>query len=516
MLLQLLEPGQSDQEILTTNEPIIGIDLGTTHSLVAFSQNQKVETLCEDMGDVFLPSAVHRVEAVSPIVGYGALARQKEAPSEVLSSFKKFMGDPHHPHESQQALLASTHILRTLKERAQLVLGRPIKKAIVTVPAYFSESARAATRQAGHFAGLEIVRLISEPTAAALAYGLDKRVEGLYLVYDLGGGTFDVSLLRLEKEVFQVVATAGDTNLGGDTLDAAILAHLLKERVQQVGAESLEEAQTNSLLYQVRQLREALSQDASIQGTLTLEGRTSTHTLSRLTFENVAMPFVDRTLALVDQVLRDADLEPAALEGVVLVGGTTRTPLVRRKLEAFLGSPALHDIDPDHVVAWGAALQGEGLSGVQGSPLLMDVLALSLGLETMGNAVEIIIPRNSPLPISRTQRFTTFQDGQTAILIHVLQGESPHVSGCRSLTKFELSGFAPRTAGEVRLEVTFTMDADGLLTIHAKDTDQGVMKRVELKPTHGLSLDDMAALLSAAQEAASVSHDERALSEQSL
>ena len=489
MLLQLLEPGGYADDALqpNTQEPIVGIDLGTTHSLIAFAKDHKVRTLWTEAEAPLLASAVSHFED-TPVVGAQALVHQQQDPTQVFSSFKRFMGDTAHPRESQNALMASTHVLNALKERAEQVLGYPVKKAVVTVPAYFSEAARSATREAARLAGLDVVRLVSEPTAAALAYGLDKGVEGLYLVYDLGGGTFDVSLLRLEKEVFQVVATSGDTHLGGDTLDTLVLDFLLPQH------KDLSLAQKNRLLYQVRTLREKLSTAGSVEGSVTFEGQEMPLRLNRDAFEVLAKPVIARTLSLVAQVLKEGEVTPQDLQGIVLVGGATRTPLIIQSLEDFYGKPVLQDIDPDHVVAWGAALQAEGLSGVQG-PLLMDVLALSLGIETMGGGVEVLLSRNTPLPAKRTQEFTTFRDGQEAILIHIVQGESEHVQGCRSLARFELSGLAPLQAGQVRLEVCFTMDADGLLSVSAREKNQGIMKHLEIKPTHGLDLEEIIALL---------------------
>ena len=490
MLLQLLEPGgYTDTDALQPNsqEPIIGIDLGTTHSLIAFAKDHKVRTLWTEGEDPLLASAVSHFEEI-PVVGARALMHQQQDPSKVFSSFKRFMGDITHPNESQDALMASTHVLKALKERAEKALGHPLKKAVVTVPAYFSEAARSATREAANLAGLDVVRLVSEPTAAALAYGLDKGVEGLYLVYDLGGGTFDVSLLRLEKEVFQVVATSGDTNLGGDTLDALLLDTLLPQ------SNALSVFEKNRLLYQVRLLREKLSTTDSVEGSLTFAEQEISLHLNRQTFEELAKPVVERTLSLVKQVLKEGEVTPQELQGIVLVGGATRTPLIIQTLESFYGKPVLQDIDPDHVVAWGAALQAEGLSGAQG-PLLMDVLALSLGIETMGSSVEVLLARHTPLPAKRTQEFTTFRDNQQAILIHIVQGESEHVQGCRSLAQFELTGLAPLPAGQVRLEVCFTMDADGLLSVSAREKNQDILKHLEIKPTHGLDLEKIITLL---------------------
>lgn len=480
MLLQLLEPGQISQGASAHAEIAIGIDLGTTHSLVAIVKDGKPLTLALDHQEALMPSAVY-AKGGEVTTGVQALAKGQADPEMLLTSFKRFMGDTARPAENKSALFASSKILACLKKRASDVLEHPITSAVITVPAYFSEAARSATRQAAELAGLKVLRLVSEPTAAALAYGLEKGVQGLYLVYDLGGGTFDVSLLRLEGEVFQVIGTAGDTHLGGDTFDA----HLADILVPDFNV--LTPASQKPALVTMRRLRETLSQEKQVtQGP---------YSLTRDAFESYAAPFIKRTTDLVDKVLAEAQVDAAALKGIVLVGGTTRTPLVAGTLKSRYSVPVLQDMDPDHVVAWGAALQAHALSAGSG-PLLMDVLALSLGLETMGGGTEVLLPRNSPLPIAKTQDFTTFQDGQQAILIHVLQGEALLAKDCRTLTRFEVSGLPPAPAGLTRLQVRFTMDVDGLLTITAKEKSQAIFQEVSLKPTHGLSLEDMASLLS--------------------
>ncbi|MCA0369501.1 MAG: Hsp70 family protein [Proteobacteria bacterium] len=479
MLLQLLEPGQSTNETTSPHKVAVGIDLGTTHSLVAMVKDGKPVTLTLNHGHVLMPSAVYTQDG-HVLTGHEALEKGAQNPAALLTSFKRFMGDTKHPEENKDALYASAKILACLKRRAEEALGHGVSRAVITVPAYFSEAARSATRQAAQLAGIDVLRLVSEPTAAALAYGLEKSAQGLYLVYDLGGGTFDVSLLRLEGEVFQVIGTAGDTNLGGDTFDALLAAHL------EAGFGEMDEAHQKSCMRRVRTLRETLSNETRVSY--------GDKTLTRDQFEALIAHHVNHTLALVERVLSEAHVEANALQGIILVGGATRTPLIRKSLEARSQAPVLGDMDPDHVVAWGAALQAHALSSGSG-PLLMDVLALSLGLETMGGGVEVLLPRNSPLPISKTQSFTTFQDGQAAILIHVVQGEAQNTKDCRTLTRFEVSGLPPVPAGMVRLQVRFTMDVDGLLTITAKEKSQELFQEVSLKPTHGLSLDDMVALL---------------------
>ena len=514
-LLQIHEPGETPLPHEQERGLAVGIDLGTTNSVVALARAGKTEVISDAAGHTLVPSVVaYRDEEV--VVGEDARRELLDRPQIVVSSIKRLMGRaaadlkgvagtlPYElapPAEGGMVRLKigarmlspveiSADILRALKARAETALGQSVDRAVITVPAYFDDSARTATRDAARLAGLEVLRLVSEPTAAALAYGLDSGSEGLYAVYDLGGGTFDFSLLRLEKGVFQVLATGGDAALGGDDFDHAVAERFLKERGQtRVGADQVKQA-----LMTARLARECLSGHADWSGTLDLEGKPSRHALDAASLEALIAPFVDRTVAICRGVLEDAAVSPTALGGIVLVGGTTRTPLVRRQVAALFGREPLADINPDEVVAVGAALQAEALT-VGSDTLLLDVTPLSLGLETMGGLVEKIVERNTPIPVAKAQEFTTYQDGQSAMAIHVVQGEREMVDQCRSLARFELHGIPPMVAGAARIRVTFAVDADGLLTVSAAEKTKGVEARVEVKPSYGLTEDEMASML---------------------
>ncbi|MBI5546373.1 MAG: Fe-S protein assembly chaperone HscA, partial [Deltaproteobacteria bacterium] len=495
----------------------VGIDLGTTHSLVARVVGGKPECMpADDEGGRLLPSVVHfDPQTGLPTVGKAAKELAARFPKDTIVSVKRFMGRnladldvrARGPYEFAEegsvprflaggkavtAVEVSAEILKGLRRRAEGFLQEKLERAVITVPAYFDDAQRQATKDAGRLAGIEVLRIINEPTAAALAYGLDKQVNGKFAVYDLGGGTFDVSILALDSGVFQVLATKGDTALGGDDFDRAIVRFVLEKKLGRPvdWSQDVGEGQ-RALLYAARAAKERLTtaESAEVEGV----------TLTRDDFEQLSevKQLVERTIRIARLAMMDAKLKPSDLDGIVLVGGMTRVPLVRREVEAFFGRPPLADIDPDQVVALGAAVQADLLAGAgpRDDVLLLDVTPLSLGLETMGGVVEKLVPRNSTVPTSAAQVFTTFKDGQNAMDVHVLQGERELVQDCRSLARFRLSKIPPLAAGLARIQVTFAIDADGILHVSAKELSTGVEQSITVKPSHGLTDEEVERML---------------------
>ena len=495
----------------------IGIDLGTTHSLVAVAPHgAEPRVLEDDRGRALLPSVVSYVTD-PPVVGYEALAQQVAHPDRVLSSVKRFMGRAptdldgpvpyrlgERPGDEGRVLRfdvgdgrlvtpveASARILEVLRRRAEAALGEPPDGAVITVPAYFDDAQRQATKDAARIAGLTVYRLLAEPTAAALAYGLDRNEQGIFAVFDLGGGTFDVSILRLERGVFQVLATCGDTVLGGDDFDRALAEHLLEV----AGVAEPSPVQRAEALEVARAVKERLSAEDTVPATLSHAGLAD-HPVTRAEFEAAIAPALRRLKAPARRALADAGVAPDEVDGVVLVGGSTRVPAVKALAERIFRKPPLDDIDPDKVVAWGAAIQADILSGnPREGVTLLDVVPLSLGIETMGGMVEKIIPRNAPIPIRARQVFTNYSEEQTGMSIHVVQGEREMAADCRSLARFELRGIPRLPPSMARVEVTFQLDADALLTVTARELMTGTTQTVQVKPTFGLTEEEVERLV---------------------